>query len=201
MKIIALDCDDVLTEYNKRWGELYAEFFQLESLPVVKPNAHYNTHRFGITWENREKERVAFDHYFNEKGWATMYALEGAAEATHMLKDMGYKIFVVTRMPKHAENHRTDNLNSLGITFDAVIGAGHAKHKLHNPKKEYINALEPEYFVDDLMDNFHEISENVKLVWLDLQRDPTDNYHLFKDIKLHDKHPNLLNFVNKLYYK
>ncbi len=43
MKIIALDCDDVLTDYNKRWAELYAEFFQLESFPVVKPNAHYNT--------------------------------------------------------------------------------------------------------------------------------------------------------------
>ncbi len=199
MRIIALDCDDVLTDYNKRWGELYAEFFELELLPIVNPNAHYNTDRFGITWNNREKEKIAFESYFNQNGWSSMEALDGAAEATHMLKDMGYKIFVVTRMPKHAENDRTENLNNLGIQFDAVIGAGHAKHRLHNPKKEYINALEPEYFVDDLMDNFHEISENVKLVWLDLQREPTPNSHLFEHIKVHEKHPNLLNFVKKIY--
>ncbi len=198
VKMIALDCDDVLTDYNSRWGELYAEFFEVDNFIPKNKKAHYATDYWGVNWINREKERNAFEHFFHEKGWSSMKALDGAVEATKILKEMDYSIFVVTRMPKSGQDFRTQNLKELGFSFDAVIGTGHSHNELHNPKKEYIEALEPQYFVDDLMDNFHGINSRTKFVWLDLERDPTPNHHLFKDIPLHDTHPNLLSFVKSI---
>ena len=194
-KIIALDCDHVLLDYNKAWAELYKKFFNQELFPTNE-KAYYACDYWGVNWNGREKDEQTFYDHFTHNGWRDMVAMEGAIEASHILKEEGYKIFVVTRMPPSGEAARSANLSDLGFKFDAVIGTGDS-HK-HNPKKPYIEALKPNYFVDDMIANFKGIDTNnsTKFVWLDIGLEHPENDELKKTHEIHHIHSNLLDFVN-----
>lgn len=197
-KLIALDCDEVLLDYNEAWAEIYSKFFKTDNLKPKNTKAYYSADYWGVDWNNRKDDQVAFLKYFHDNGWKDMNPLEGSIEATHMLKEAGYKIFVITRMPEVCEKDRIENLQNLGFAFDAVIGAGIATDKNHNPKQQYIEALRPDYFVDDLMANFKHIKTSTKFVWLDHKKEHPENDELLKKIKLHSTHDNLLNFVKTI---
>lgn len=195
VKIIALDCDDVMVDYNKAWGNMYRKYFNQE-LSIANAKAYHAADYWGVDWTGRKEESESFFNYFTHNGWRHMDALDGAVEATHILHDYGYKIFVVTRMPKSGEPARTANLHDCGFKFDAVIGTGHTH--IHNPKKDYIEALKPKYFVDDLIANFTGIDTNkhTKLVWLNIGRDHPENEELRKTHDIDHEHHTLLDFVN-----
>lgn len=197
-KIIALDCDDVLLDYNKAWGKIYADFFNIEDIQPINSKAYFAHDYWGVNWSNRKEEHDAFNQYFHDNGWKNMEALDGAIEATEMLRDANYKIFIVTRMPEACEKDRTMNLNNLGFAFDAVIGTGHGMDHSQNPKKPYIEALRPDYFVDDLVANFNGIKTTTKFVWLDLEKEHEENNLLRNKIKIHHVHKNLLDFVTNI---
>lgn len=199
-KFIALDCDDVLLNYNHAWGDMYAKYFNLPKFnEPVNPKAYYAAEYWGIEWDDFKPELQEFNKHFHIYGWRDMQALDGAIEATHILRDNGYKIFVVTRMPASGEKQRSDNLHELGFAFDAVIGTGHTT--THNPKKPFIEALNPEYFVDDLITNFVGIESDTKFVWLDVGRIHEENEQL-KDVHdIHHTHSNLFDFVTTVIQK
>ncbi len=194
-KIIALDCDHVLLDYNKAWAALYKKFFN-KQLYATKEKAYYASEYWGVDWKGREEEEKAFYDYFTHNGWRDMEAMEGAIEATRILKEEEYKIFVVTRMPQSGEPARSANLHDLGFKFDAVIGTGDSYK--HNPKKPYIEALKPDYFVDDMIINFTGIDTNncTKFVWLDIGLEHAENDELKNIHEIHHIHSNLLDFVN-----
>jgi phosphoglycolate phosphatase-like HAD superfamily hydrolase len=193
-KIIALDCDHVLLDYNKAWAALYKNYFKKELFPT-NHKAYYASHYWGVDWIGREHEEQEFYDHFTHHGWRDMKAMEGAIEATHLLHDAGYKIFVVTRMPPSGEVARSANLYDLGFKFDAVIGTGDSLE--HNPKKPYIEALKPNYFVDDMISNFTGIDTNrhTKLVWLDIGLEHAENDTLRQTHEIDHIHNNLLDFV------
>ena len=194
LKCIALDCDGVLLDYNEAYGRLLKEFFGKE-IPVFDPTCYHAENYYGIAnkWVNKE-ERAAFFKLFNEKGWAMMQALPGALQATQQLKDMGYYIYVVTSMDKKAQEMRFNNLKQLGFPIDEVISTG-KKHGHQNPKKEYIEHIKPEYFVDDLISNFHNITSNTHFVLIDLPATDSPNLDFKEPINLHSKYNSLLDFV------
>jgi phosphoglycolate phosphatase-like HAD superfamily hydrolase len=192
--LIVLDCDDVMVDYNKHWATMYKRYFNQE-LNVANHKAYYASEYWGVDWTGRKAEEKEFYDHFTVHGWRDMDALEGAIEATHILKDYGYKIIVVTRMPASGEAARTANLKDLGFKFDAVIGTGHTND--HNPKKPYIEVLKPKYFVDDLIANFTGIETNnqTEFVWLDVGRHHPENEELKKTHDIAHIHNNLLEFV------
>ncbi len=197
-KLIALDCDDVLLDYNKAWGKIYSDFFNLNAIQPTNTRAYHADKYWGIDWINRKEEEKKFLQHFHNHGWKNMEALDGAIEGTKLLRKNGYKIFIISRMPESVEKDRTENLKKLGFEFDSVIGTGHSKDKNHNPKKSYIEALRPDYFVDDLVANFHGINATTKFVWLDLNKQHQENDDLRKKIKIHHIHKNLLSFVTTI---
>lgn len=196
-KIIALDCDHVLLDYNKTWGNLYSNFFK-KPITIANPDAYYAQEYWGVDWTDRDEELLAFNHHFTLNGWSDMDALDGAIEATHILQDNGYKIFVVTRMPESGEKARSNNLNKLGFKFDSVIGTGNPK--FGNPKAPYIEALHPDYFVDDMIVNFVGIDKNLrtKFVWLDIGKEHYENTELKKSQNIHHTHVDLYEFVTQV---
>lgn len=196
-KIIALDCDGVLLNYNQAYGKIYSETFN-QPLQVAKPNAYHAHNYWGIEWDKQLEKKSIFQSAFNEHGWKNMPALEGSIEATHLLRSKGYKIFVVTSMPEFAEKHRHENLTNLGFAVDATIATGSKKDK-KNPKKPYIDALMPEFFVDDLIENFHNIDSPTKFVWIDWKCEDNDqSHHRLNNLRIHHEHENLLDFVKSV---
>lgn len=194
-KMIVLDCDHVLLDYNKAWAELYKKYFKRE-LFATNPKAYYACEYWGVDWKDKQHEEQEFYDHFTHNGWRDMEALEGAIEATQILHDVGYKIFVVTRMPKCGEEARTANLKDLGFKFDSVIGTGDSFYD--NPKKPYIEALQPDYFVDDMIMNFKGIDTNkkTKFVWLDIGLEHPENTSLRETHQIDHIHQNLLEFVH-----
>lgn len=189
-KIIVLDCDGVLLNYNETFGYIWEDFFQ-EKILVKNSNSFFAENYYGINIP-KEKEEDFYEH-FNQKAWGLMNELPQAIEATHKLKEAGYKILVVTSINKSAQEPRHNRLLQLGFSVDATIATG-LKIGQHNPKKTYIDALQPEYFVDDLIDNFHNLESKSHLILI--ENNWHDSPNKDHNIKLHSEHPSLWNFVD-----
>ena len=192
-KIIVLDCDGVLIDYMKHFAQIYNKIFN-KNLEVLNPRAYYPENHYILKWEN-EKQKEFFFHQFNVHGWRDMQALPGSIQATKNLKQLGYKIIVLTSIPKEAEDKRHENLLALGMPIDATIACGY--HKNVNQKKTYIEAINPEYFVDDLMANFKGIDSNCKHIFIDHQH-PDVSFEKSEKIKIYKSFSSLEKFVEKL---
>lgn len=192
-KIIALDCDGVLLNYNEAYGRALEEFLG-EKPTIVSPTAYFCHNYFDVQLNPQQK--TEFYKFFNDKGWGMMTDLPRSIEATHKLREAGYKIIVVTSMPKIAQDMRHKNLLDLGFAVDATIATGKKNNNI-NPKKSYIEALLPEYFVDDLMENFHNIDSSTHFVLVDSQSHDSPNLNFEHKIKLHSTHNTLWDFVEK----
>lgn len=191
-KIIVLDCDGVLVDYKKTYGTVWNQFFN-DNITVKNPNSYFVENYYGVTLdESRQKD---FFDYFNKYGWSLMTPLDQAVEATHSLREAGYKILVVTSISKIAQELRHQNLLDLGFAVDATIATGLHCNNI-NPKKTYIETLNPEYFVDDFIHNFHDIHNKTHMVLVDFDADDSPNRNIQEAIKLHSTHNSLWEFVN-----
>lgn len=52
-------------------------------------------------------------------------------------------------MPNHRQAERLANLQALGFPIDEVIATGRHEDRTRNPKQDAIEALKPDWFVDD----------------------------------------------------
>lgn len=152
--LIALDADGVLLDYNRQFGKVWGEHFG--QAPVcVEPRAYHATTYWGV-------EAPGHDHpfwsAFDQGGWSTMPAMEGAVDACRRLVAAGHHLVCVTSMPTHREAERLANLQALGFPIERVIATGHCKDKTANPKKQAIEALGPDWFVDDELRKLKELS-------------------------------------------
>lgn len=192
-KIICLDCDGVLLDYNNAYGKVWHKRYG-EPIPVLDASLYHAENYYGIKWPSPE-ERKSFFEYFNEHGWGMMEALPGALEAVIKLKQSGYKIVVVTSMPPEKQAMRHENLIALGFPIDATISTGSKKNGI-NPKKKFIEELKPEYFVDDLVENFHNIEHMCNFVFIDNKASDSPNLKFQEKLNLYATHESLYDFVN-----
>lgn len=192
-KVIVLDCDGVLLDYNQTYAALLEDFTG-QKITINSPRAYYSHNYCDIQLEPTKKSE--FYQLFNQKGWNLMQALPYAIEATHKLKKAGYKIIVVTSIPKEVEAIRHNHLLKLGFSVDITIATGE-KTSSSNPKQQYIEKIQPAYFVDDLWENFSDISCDTKFVLIDYEEYDSPNLNISKNIKVHSKHTSLINFVNQ----
>jgi FMN phosphatase YigB (HAD superfamily) len=193
-KKIVLDCDGVLLDYNLHFGTIYQHAFNKE-LQIVNPKAYHAVDYWGASLSSQEKEK--FYASFDEIGWSTMPAFEGAIEATHMLKKEGYDIIIVTSMNEKAKNKRIKNLEKLNFAFDDLYATGRT-HKNINPKQEILNKLNPEWFVDDLITNFKGLDKTIQCALIDSNLQGSPNADFKKTIGFHTEHPDLTHFVKNI---
>ena len=192
-KIIVLDCDGVLIDYMKHFGEIYHKIFN-RKLNILNPKAYYPENYYSLSWDN-DKQKEHFFEQFNVQGWRDMQDLPGAVKATQKLKKIGYKIIVLTSIPNEAEDKRHKNLLDLDMPIDATIACGYNSGVNH--KKPYIEAINPEYFVDDLLTNFKGIESNSRHIFID-HKNPDITLEKTEKIKIHKSFSSLEEFVDKL---
>ena len=200
-KVIALDCDGVLLNYIDTYKRIYEEMFDTK-LSVVNPRSYLADTHLGIDWTDKEQEQREFYDLFGQKGWQSMIALPGAVEATKHMKELGYSIVVVTSMPENKALDRAQNLKNVGMTFDDVIACGsHSTAQIGvNLKEPHLKKLKPEYFADDLLSNFHNVSDITKCILIDWSCENNDEWNAHKEhqqVKIFDNHEYLYDFSVK----
>lgn len=177
-KIIAIDGDWVLLDYNASFKKAYQNEFGVE-LTSVLPNAFHAIKEFGLQdLEPFEKDRIFVKHGM----WRDMLALGNAVEMVNTIADMGYQIVCLTTMPEKHEEDRLYNLQKLGFKVSQVVAAERKFGGPTNPKKHYIINYKPVAFIDDLLKNFHGCENlGTELVWLDRKHPAQSNLNLKED--------------------
>lgn len=150
-KLIALDADGVLLNYNLVYADVWERAFGIR--PALKdPLAYSHFDRWDVeflTGARLEVLRSAFDHDF----WSTVPALPGAVEACHRLVSAGYDLVCVSAVERRVSESRRQNLQTLGFPIETVIATG-AGTSLISPKVAAIEHLKPCAFVDDFLPYF-----------------------------------------------
>lgn len=168
--LIALDADGVLVNYNEAFGRMWERFFNTK-LTCVEPRAYHATTYWGV-------EAPEFNHpfweFFDNHGWEDMPAMPDAVDACHRLVEAGHRLVCVTSMPSHRHASRLANLRALGFPIDQVIATGHCADRTANPKKAAIEALGPDWFVDDELRKLKDLP-GVKCVLVDPVHPDTPN--------------------------
>lgn len=191
-KTIVLDCDGVILDYNTQFAVVYEHAFS-KKLEIIEPRAYHAVDCWGVQFTPDEKSQ--FYKSFDTLGWGGMPAFPGVKESIDILKNLGYKIIIVTSMNDKARDLRIKNLQALGIYFDELYATGRVlRHE--NPKKEILNQIKPDYFVDDLITNFEGLDSSIQRVLIhdNLVGNPNDK-HLYT-IDVHKTYANLCDFVD-----
>lgn len=162
MALIAIDGDGPLLDYNKQFGLVWARHFGAE-LTIKEKRAYHATHYWGIDAPGPDD---AFWSVFDQHGWGDMPAIEGAVDACHALVNAGHELVCVTSMPTHRGPDRARNLALHGFPIARVIATGHAKDRNANPKREAIETLGPDWFIDDELRKLKDLG-GVKCVLVD----------------------------------
>lgn len=177
-KIIAIDGDWVMLDYNASFKKSYEKEFGVQLTSVI-PNAFHAIKEFGLKDINTaEKDRIFVKHNM----WREMSALGNAVEMVNAISDMGYKVVCLTTMPEKHEADRLYNLQNLGFKVTQVIAAERKLEGPANPKKHYIENYKPVAFIDDLLKNFQGCENlGTELVWLDRQHPIESNLNTKED--------------------
>lgn len=188
---IALDADGVLLDYNLAWGTLWQQAYG-RPLECVEPNAYHATTYWGVEMPDQSHDFWAlFDHC----GWRNMPAKPGAVEACQRMASAGHRLVCVTSMPVHHQHTRLANLKDLGFPIEQVIATG-AGRKGENPKREAIERLAPDWFVDDELRKLKDLAR-VKCALIDPGHPDSPN-HGHDDTFIQFRVPTLLEFADRL---
>ncbi|QTN26226.1 HAD family hydrolase [Rhodoferax sp. AJA081-3] len=147
-RIIALDADGVLLDYNLGYAAAWKRAFGIYP-KEVDPNAYWAQDR----WDVEQLDGDRLEHFrasFDETFWESLYALPGAIQACKDLKSAGYLLVCVTALTGRFVAARKRNLQQLGFPIETVIATGkYAEGK--SPKAVALNLLSPAVFVDDYL--------------------------------------------------
>ncbi|TAM33452.1 MAG: HAD family hydrolase [Rhodanobacter sp.] len=146
--IIALDADGVLLDYNLAYASAWEHAFGVYPLER-DPHAYWAIDRWQVerlAASRLKRFRICFDELF----WSGIPAIEGAAQACHVLQAAGYDLVCVTAVPARFRQARQQNLLLHGFPIERVC-ATDTLDSGRSPKADVLNALGPVAFVDDYM--------------------------------------------------
>ena len=156
--LIALDCDGVLLDFHLGYASAWQRAFG--HAPAERdPLAYWPMDRWQVERldpPRRALFRAAFDEHF----WATIPAIEGAAEACHRLCRAGFELVCVSALELEFEAARLRNLRNLGFPIERVIATGNAEG-VRSPKADAIEGLRPVAFVDDYLPYLRGVPDEV----------------------------------------
>lgn len=171
-RIIALDGDGVLLDYNAAYAHAWQRAFG--ELPVlVNPQAYWPRDRWSVTTLSGaalEKFRAAFDEDF----WRTVPAVPGAVQACDMLDRLGYELVCVTALDARFAAARLHNLQSLGFAVARVLTTGHSAVG-RSPKAQVLGSLQPAAFVDDFAPYLVGVADSIHLALIMRDADGSPN--------------------------
>jgi phosphoglycolate phosphatase-like HAD superfamily hydrolase len=147
-KLIVLDADGVLLDYNLAYASAWKRAFG--SYPQLK---NHNAYWARDRWAVRQLEGDSLSTFrtvFDDSFWSTIPAIKGALDACHALSQIGYELICVTALPQKFQPARLRNLFQLGFPIETVLTVDHSESTL-SPKAEIINSLKPVVFVDDFL--------------------------------------------------
>lgn len=147
-KLICLDCDGVMLDYNlayaRLWERAYGAFPE-----EINPSGYSVMDQYKI----QRLRGFDLDHfmqfYRSSDFWSTMPALPNAVKACNDLVDRGYEIVVVSAIEATYEKERMKNLLDLGFPVSDLFATGSSIIAGKSPKANVIDTLTPDFFVDD----------------------------------------------------
>ena len=190
-RIIALDADGVLLDYNKAAARTWEIAFG--HAPVVKdPGAYHFRNVYDMDLSD-DKKYSTFYGIFEKTAWSSMPAMPQAVEGCQMLHDMGYDLHVVSSMPVAFADYRVENFRALGMPIASVTATGRIEGG-GNPKRAKLLALQPVAFVDDLLSNFDGVHQEMHCALL--HWDSMDNPNQIHEHEMKaSSHSDMMNFA------
>ena len=192
MKKIVLDCDGVILDYNHTWGKILSKF--LNKQIDAKNIAFHASNVFDYHLADHEKNE--FYELFHNHGWIDMQPIENSLKAIKLLEEKKFDIHIVTSIPEKANYLRKTNLTNLGVSFSSLHTVGYNANI--NSKKDIVNLINPDFFLDDLIMNFEGINEDINCILIDNNTYDNPNKIHEKYIQFYKKHNSLFEFVNSL---
>lgn len=171
--LFLIDCDGVMLDYNQAFKEHYEKIYQ-KTLTLTKPKSYQAVEMWGVGDMSKED----YHHFKKESAklgmWENMPALPDALEFVQEISQY-FTVWCLTSMPVEYEQERLRNLQNLGFPIEKVIAT--SRIGTENPKKKFVEKLKPAYFMDDLLQNFVDISSKLKtkLVFLDWKHEDSPN--------------------------
>lgn len=157
-KLIALDADGVLLDYNLAYASAWERAFGKR--PILRnAQAYWAFDRWEVPrlgFALREQLRSAFDAQF----WATVPALDGAVAACQRLREAGWDLVCVSAVKPQFADARLANLQAHGFPIERVFATSNqATDK--SPKAQALEELQPVAFVDDYLPYFRGVPQGV----------------------------------------
>lgn len=189
-KLIALDCDGVLLDYNLAYASAWERAFGHK--PTLKnPDAYWASEM----WDVKElvgDELIYFRKFFDTDHWSSIPPIEAAVESVHRLVEAGFNVVCVTALDHEFGQARAANLKQCLFPEMKVITA--PKIGLENPKAKIINQLNPIAFVDDFEPYFSSVDDGIHKALI--ERGFYSSSVNKKSVTTHSSHKNLKDFVD-----
>ena len=189
-KVIALDADGVLLDYNLAYAYLWEKVYGV--FPEEKnPDAYWNKDR----WDIRRlsgSEAASFHAHFNESFWSSIPLMPGATEACQMLIDAGYELVCVSAISRKFQKSRLINFRNFELPISQVI-ATENDFSVGNPKLAALKSLSPDIFVDDFLPCMKDVPSSIHCALID--RNPYGSPNFGCDLsQIQSKHSDILEF-------
>lgn len=160
-RLAILDIDGVLLDYREAYRIKCCSFFKKE--PAIKDINAFMCHEYFDIPTLSGQDLEDFHSHNYEDFWRSMPPMPNVIRAVHGLSFLGYNMIAVSAAPIDSSKFRYHNLINLGFLIDDVICVGEGSP---NPKKDIINKLNPEIFIEDHLPYLEGINEHIKLGYI-----------------------------------
>ena len=151
-KIIALDADGVLVDYNEAYARCWYRAFG-EKLTIKNRDAYYAYNQYDCKFTSDE-QKAQFDLFKDtDEFWSDMGLFPEVFTACHILVNEGYELVCVTKMDNEFKAARVHNFVSYGLPISETYCV--------NDKRETLYKLQPLALVDDKDENFEGHEESM----------------------------------------
>lgn len=157
-RLIALDADGVLLDYNRAYATAWARAFGIA--PGLKnAQAYWAIDRWDVerlSGERLDRFRASFDESF----WSNVPAIDHAVNACHRLRDAGWDLVCVSALKPQFADARLANLRQHGFPIERVIATSNDATS-GSPKARALVELQPVAFVDDYLPYFRGVPQSI----------------------------------------
>lgn len=166
---IAFDVDGVFVNFMQTISQF------IEKNYLLKSKLTYSTTQYSLydRFESEYIDALGFDNIklaFEKKGhWKNLEAMPEIDAIKEIIHNPLYDIYFITSLPPHLHADRKENLeNLLGKKLDSekifCVPLGESK-------KPYVDAVNPDYFIEDNLHNLMECHGSHTSIWIDLGDD------------------------------
>ncbi|MEX8193457.1 HAD family hydrolase [Comamonas guangdongensis] len=192
-KLIALDADGVLLDYNLAYASAWERAFG--GRPQLRnPQAYWAMDRWTV--ESLQGEALqSFRRSFDAQFWSTVPAIAGAVQACEKLVAAGYELVCVSALKPEFAQARQANLQRLGFPIERVMATSNHAQPGHSPKARTLAQLRPAAFVDDFLPYFEGVPAQIHAALILREQDGSPNQGPGLQA-IHSTHGNLAQFAD-----